>query len=139
MRNVVVFVLLGLACGIPEARYRAALDANQRLRAERAAEHERLEALQASVDELVALIDDLDAEKEKLAAQVTDAKASAEKAEEAEKALEDLNAQLVARQRELSRMSESVSSTWYQSALERARRSAGSVAPAPGIGTGSSD
>ena len=133
-----MFALLSFGCGVPEEKYRAALEANRSLRAERAAEHERLEALQASIDELVALIDQLDAEKDRLSAQVAEAKVSEEKAEEAEKALEDVNAQLLARQRELSRMSENVSSTWYQSALERARRSAGS-APAPGTSTGSSD
>jgi len=116
------------ACGIPHDQYQAQLAANRVLAHQLELERGQRAVLEARLLELSVQRDLLDYERQALAFSLEADGLLLGEAEAARERLEELETLLTERQRELTRLteltrqSERASDTWYNAALERARR-----------------
>ncbi|MCY1044219.1 hypothetical protein OV208_23070 [Corallococcus sp. bb12-1] len=134
MRHLLVawsMAWLGLGCAatIPPERLQAQVLETERWQREYQSERDRTEVLATKLAALESALEELAQER----AEAEQARAEAEQGrstavdelarlETERHALEEHNAQLLARQRELAALHEELSDVWYESALERARR-----------------
>ncbi|CAM3080522.1 hypothetical protein G4177_04865 [Corallococcus sp. ZKHCc1 1396] len=134
MRHLLVawsMAWLGLGCAatIPLERLQAQVLETERWQRDFQAERERTEVLAAKLAALESALEELAqqrAEAEQARAEAEQGRSAAvdelARLETERHALEEHNAQLLARQRELAALHEELSDVWYESALERARR-----------------
>jgi chromosome segregation ATPase len=125
MRRLALLVLLSssaVGCGVSREQYLAKTQEVQVLRQVRDEQAEQIRMLRAELTDLLVAIDDLQARKGLAEQRIASLQSDLTEAAEARAELAELNAQLMARHREILQLNEQLSTVWYNAALDRARR-----------------
>ncbi len=109
-------------CGVAREQYLAKTREVQALRQIRDEQAEQIRLLRAEITDLLVAIDDLHARRFLAEQRVAQLQSDLTEAAEAKAELAELNAQLLARHREVLQLNEQLSTVWYNAALDRARR-----------------
>ncbi len=122
MRGVLAVVIVLSGCGVSRERFDAQVIKTQRAQAQHLQERERSEALREQLLQVLRTTEVLLSERDRLQARVATLEHSLSEAEDARQELMELNVNLSGQRARLSQLTEQLSSTWYDSALDRARR-----------------
>lgn len=121
---------LGTGCIVPRAMYDARVE-EARVAAERVgAESARAHALEERLSVLAAALERLTVERVALRAQLRELEEGLAFSEEKRRGLEEQNAHLAARERQLEALHSELADVWFNSALSRAKRRSQRASPA---------